>query len=232
MAEQREEIIIDVQFDTKLVEEARTKLAASITAVNDLKTAQKELNKTIQEQGYATKEQSAQLARIQKDLEAETRAQKSNTAVLQAATLEQYKNTASLDDQRQYLNTLQKAYASMTKEQMDMAGGQALLQKQIQDVTNAVKAQEHAIGDDRRNVGNYTESILAAGSGAHDLADAFKVSSVATTGMGKATDSLDKAMKLAAKNPWMAVLSLLLPLLQQLFKALMGNEKAMAEVYS
>ena len=225
-----EQILIEVKFDTKLVEEAREKLAASLTAVKYLKDEQKELNKTIQEQGYATKEQSSQLAQLNKQIDAATRAQKSNTAVLQAATLETYNNNASLDEQRQYLNTLQKAYASMDKEQMEMAGGQELLQKKIKDVSDALKEQEHAIGEDGRNVGNYTESILKAGSGAHDLADAFKVSSVATTGMGKATDSLDKAMKLAAKNPWMAVISLLLPLLQQLFKALMGNEKAMAEV--
>lgn len=228
--EQQDQVVIDIRFDTKLVDDARTKLAASLGAVNDLKKAQQELNKTIKEQGYATKEQAAQLSRITRDLEAETRAQKSNTAVLQAATLQQYDNNASLDEQRQYLNTLQKAVASMSKEQMDMLGGQEALQAQIKAVTESVKAQEHAIGDDRRNVGNYTESLVAAAEQSHNLADAFKVTAVGQTQLGKATDSLDKAMKLASKNPWMAVLSLLLPLLKALFDALRGNEQAMAEV--
>ena len=230
MAEQQEQIVVDIRFDTKLVDDARTKLAASIGAVNDLKAAQQELNKTIKEQGYATKEQAAQLARISRELETETRAQKSNTAVLQAATLAQYDSNASLDEQRQYLNTLQKAVASMSKEQMDMLGGQEALQKQIKAVSDSLKEQEHAIGDDRRNVGNYTESIIEAANQSHDLADAFKAAQLGSTGLGKATDSLDKTMKLASKNPWMAVLSLLLPLLKALFDALKGNEQAMAEV--
>ena len=62
--EQQDQVVIDIRFDTKLVDEARTKLAASLGAVNDLKKAQQELNKTIKEQGYATKEQAAQLSRI------------------------------------------------------------------------------------------------------------------------------------------------------------------------
>lgn len=226
----QEEIVINVQFDTKVVDDAKTKLAASVGAVNDLKKAQSELTKAIKDQGYATKEQATQLAQIQKELEAETRAQKSNTAVVQAATLAQYDSNASLDDQRQYLNTLQKAVASMTKEQMEMMGGQQALQEQIKKVSDAVKEQEQAMGDSRRNVGNYTESILAAGAKSHDLADAFKVSSVAATGLGKATDSVDKAMKLAAKNPWMAVLSLLLPIIQKLFQGLSKNEAVMKKV--
>lgn len=227
---QEEQILIEVKFDSSMVDKAAKDMVYATEEIKRLKDEQKSLNEQWKEGTLTNEQYGKALAENKKELEANQRALKSNTAVVQAATLAQYDNTKSLDEQRQYLNTLQKAYASMDKEQMDMMGGQEELAKQINAVSKAVKEQEHAIGDDRRNVGNYTESIVEAANKTHNLADAFKVSSVASTGLGKATDSLDKAMKLAAKNPWMAVLSLLLPLLKSLWNALKGNEQAMAEV--
>lgn len=225
-----EEVLIEVKFDSTLVDEAAKKMVYATEEIKRLKAEQKSLNEEWKAGTITNEQYGKELAENTKQMDANKRALKSNTAVVQASTLAQYDANASLDEQRQYLNTLQKAYASMDKEQMEMVGGQETLQKMIKNVSDSLKEQEHAIGDDRRNVGNYTESILKAAESSHDLADAFKVTSVASTGLGKATDSLDKAMKLASKNPWMAVLSLLLPLLQQLFKALMGNEQAMEQV--
>ena len=229
MAE-KEQILIEVQFDATMVEDAAKKMVYATETIKGLKARQKELQKEWKDGKLTNEEYGRALAQNTKELEANQRALKSNTAVVQAATQAQYDSNASLDDQRQYLNTLQKAYASMNKEQMDAMGGQEALAKKIEEVSNAVKAQEQAIGDARRNVGNYTESILTAQSRSKDLADAFKVTSVATTGLGKATDSVDKAMKLASKNPWMAALSLLLPLVQKLFQGLSKNETVMKKV--
>lgn len=229
MAE-KEQILIEVQFDATMVEDAAKKMVYATETIKGLKARQKELQKEWQDGKLTNEEYGRALAQNTKELEANQRALKSNTAVVQAATQAQYDSNASLDDQRQYLNTLQKAYASMNKEQMDAMGGQEALAKKIEDVSNAVKAQEQAIGDSRRNVGNYTESILEAQKRSGALAEAFKVTSVATTGLGKATDSVDKAMKLASKNPWMAALSLLLPLVQKLFQGLSKNETVMKKV--
>lgn len=226
MAEQNE-IVLDVKVNT---DEVATKLAAAITATNDYKAAQAALNKTIKEQGYATKEQAQELAQVSQGLVQSQRETKAYTAALQVATTTGSEANMTLNEQRQYLNNLQAAYGGLTEAEKKSTEAGKTLAEQIKEVSDKIKEQEHAIGDDRRNVGNYTESIVNAASKTHDLADAFKVSAVAQTGLGKATDSLDKAMKLAAKNPWMAVLSLLLPLMQQLFKAIRGNEQAMAEV--
>lgn len=229
MADQ-EQVLIEVKFDSTMVAEAAKKVTYATEEIKRLKAEQKTLNDQWKAGTITNEEYGRAIAENSKELEANKRAVKSNTAVVQAATMAQYDSNASLDEQRQFLGTLQKAYASMDKEQKEMAGGQATLETMIGNVTKSIKEQEHAIGDDRRNVGNYADSIVEAAGKTHDLADAFKVSSVASTGLGKATDAVDKAMKLAAKNPWMAVLSLLLPLLQALFKALKGNEQAMAEV--
>lgn len=158
----KEQILIDVQFDTKMVDAAKTKLAASITAVNQLNAAQKALTKTIKDQGYATKEQAEELARINQQLDEEKRSIKSNTAIIQASTQARLSENASLDEQRQALAILQKAFAGLTKEEKDAMGGQEALEAAIKQVSDSLKEQEHAIGDDRRNVGNYTESIEKA----------------------------------------------------------------------
>lgn len=164
----KEQILIDVQFDTKMIDAAKTKLAASITAVNQLNDAQKQLNKTIKEQGYATAEQAEELARINQQLDQEKRSIKSNTAVIQASTQARLTENASIDDQRQALGILQKAFAGLTKEEKEAMGGQEVLEKAIKQVSDSLKEQEHAIGDDRRNVGNYTESIEKAFDGIGD----------------------------------------------------------------
>jgi len=158
----KEQILIDVQFDTKMVDAAKTKLAASITAVNQLTAAQKALTKTIKDQGYATAEQAEELARINQQLDQEKRSIKSNTAVIQASTQARLSENASLDEQRQALAILQNAFAGLTKEEKEAMGGQEALEAAIKQVSDALKQQEHAIGDDRRNVGNYTESIEKA----------------------------------------------------------------------
>lgn len=224
MAQQDESILIDVKINT---DEVTTKLAAAITATNQYKAAQAELNKTIKDQGYATKEQAAELAEVSKGLTQSQRETKAYTAALQVAATTGEQNNMTLNEQRQYLNSLQAAYGGLTAaEKANTEAGQTLAE-QIKAVSDNIKEQEHAIGDDRRNVGNYTESIIAANDKTKLLADTFKATAVGQTALGKATDSVDKAMKIAAKNPWMAVLSLLLPILKKLFDALKGNKQVM-----
>ena len=206
MAEQ-EQVLIEVKFDTSAVDAAKTKLAASLTAVNQLKQAQKDLTKEIQTQGYATKEQAEQLARINKQLEEEKRSIKSNTAIIQASTQARLDENASLDEQRQVLGILQKAFAGLTKEQKEAMGGEEALAGYIKNLNDSLVELEHSIGENGRNVGNYTESILKSFG---EMAHAGELLSPAISllrGMGgegaklaKALDSLSKVMQLLGKS--------------------------------
>lgn len=191
-----EQIVIDVAVKT---DEVKTKLAAAITAMNDYKNAQKQLNATIAEQGYATKEQAAELAEVQKQLDASKREVKSYTAALQIEGQTTIDTNASLDEQRQALNTLQKAYSQLSgdaKKAADMAGG---LRDQIKEASDRVKEQEMALGDARRNVGSYTESILKALPGFNRFGNALNrmpgAAQAASGGIGGMTKA---AMKFIA----------------------------------
>jgi len=68
----------------------------------------------------------------------------------------------SLDQLRASLNLLQKEYGQLNKETDEGAARALEMSEQIERLTLEVKSQEKAIGDTRRNVGNYEEAIQSA----------------------------------------------------------------------
>ena len=68
----------------------------------------------------------------------------------------------SLDQLRASLNLLQKEYGQLNKETDEGAAKALEMSEQIERLTLEVKSQEKAIGDTRRNVGNYEEAIQSA----------------------------------------------------------------------
>lgn len=204
MAEQQETIIIDVQVDTGRTAQ---QLADASRQVAMLTEEQKKLRKALAEGNGDAAEQAKELAKVQKELEQYKREVKSATAILQAAGTASVDTNQSLDQQRQTLNTLQKAYAGLSGEQRALADAEGGLRDQIKALSDSVKEQESAIGDNRRNVGNYAESITKAFG---DISQASELMSPAISilnGMGgggqkaaKALKALQDVMKLVGKN--------------------------------
>lgn len=205
MADQ-EQVLIQVQFDTSAVEKAQKALQSNLNALEKNKKELADLNKNIKAGNELTETGAKRYAELNKEIEENKRAIKSNTAIIQAATSERKTENDTLDEQRQYLNTLQKAFAGLTQEQKDAMGGQEALEASIKAVSDALKEQEHAIGDDRRNVGNYTESIQDAfgniAKSAGDLSPAVSIlRSMGGEGkkLGDALDMVGKVMQLVGK---------------------------------
>lgn len=205
MAE-KEQILIEVQFDASTIEKAQKALQANLNALSTNKKELAELNKQVAQGNALTEEGAKRYATLNKDIEENKRAIKSNTAIIQAATMAKRDENDSLDAQRQYLNTLQKAFAGLTAEQKEAMGGQEALENAIKAVSDSLKEQEHAIGEDGRNVGNYAEAVTKAFG---DMAHAGELISPAVgllRGMGgegqkaaAALDALGKVMQLAGK---------------------------------
>lgn len=193
---QENEIVIDVKVNT---EDVANKLANATKALAEHKQQQKELKKAMEESNGTNAVAAKMYADVTKAIEEEKRAIKSQTAVLEASTQAQYDENASLDEQRQYLNTLQKAYAGMTKEQKDAAGGQEALLAKINAVSEKIKSQEGAMGDFRRSVGDYTNSILKAIPGMDKFAGGLaKVPGAAQAASGGIGGMTKAAMKFIA----------------------------------
>lgn len=222
------EILIDVQVDTQRMQQ---ELAAAIQSVAALKEEQKTLTKEIEAGNDANGEMAKQLATVKKNIEENNRTIKNHTALLQLEGEQVVSNNMSLDEQRRVLNTLQKAYGQLSgeeKKNADMAGG---LRDQIKQLTEQVKEQEHAIGDDRRNVGNYAESFKGLGSASKDAKDLLEGFTGGSNAASKAVDNLGKVSKaFASGNPLMIILALLVPLLVKLQKSLNDNKEAIAGV--
>lgn len=203
MAENNQ-IVIDVKINT---DEVAKKLGDAQKNIDLIKSAQKMLTKEFKEGTISSEEYGKAIAANKANLETYTREVKSSTALLQAETLARNDDNSSLDAQRQLLNAAQKAYGQLSgaeKEAADQAGG---LRDQINDLSEAVKKQEAAIGDNRRNVGNYTE-VISAGfdqieKSAGNLAPAVSIlRSMGGQGkkLGDALDMLGKVMQIVAKG--------------------------------
>ena len=109
--------------------------------------------------------QQAELSVTQKKLSNEiAECTKSQNALIASSELasktnKEYEDT--LNGQRRLLNDMQKAYAELSAEQRDTSAGQKF-RAEIKMQSDKVKALEGGIGDMRRNVGNYTDSIKQA----------------------------------------------------------------------
>lgn len=218
-----ESIILKVGINT---DEVQRELSAAIKGVADLTEEQKRLTKEIKAGNDADGSMAKSLANVTAELEKNKREVKSKTAILQAATAANLKENASLDEQRQALNTLQKAAAAMTEEQRKMDIGGTTLEKEIKSLTDSIREQEHALGDDRRNVGNYIESIQKAIPDLGKLKGTIEGVAGGSTKMSKAIDGTDKVMKGMIANPFFGTIFLLGGVLSMIAEYLKQNEEA------
>lgn len=216
MAEQNE-LVLDVKIDTSAVAK---NLSEAIQKVAELKKEQKQLRDEIEKGNDANGEMAKRLASVQAELETNSRAVKSNTALLQAETIARIDENASLDEQRQALNAAQKAYAQLSGEEKKAADAAGGLREQIARLSDRVKEQEAAIGDARRNVGNYAmQTAEAAGKmGFFGQGLTSVVNPIKNVTMG---------LKAASATPFLAVVSVLITILQKLAERFKGNSAAM-----
>lgn len=234
MAQEKNEVLIDIQVNADEVARTLNDATQNVARLKDenkkLQEQQKKLSKQMQEEGADVEalskemaENTKQMAANNAQIEANNRVIKSNTAMLQMATLANVDENSTLDEKRQLLNAVQKAYGSMTAEQKAAAGGAEQIEKQIKKLSDAVKAQEAAIGDNRRNVGNYTESIIEAANKMGGFGGSI-------VGIISPIKSATGAMKAMAATPLIAILSIAVNILMKLHERFKGNAAAMEQL--
>lgn len=207
---EQQETVIKVDLD---VEAISNNLADATNKLGDAKAALADLRKETKNFTDVSAKQAKEIAYVKDEIDKQSRAVKSNTALLQVAGTQTIKNTDSLDEQRRIVNTLQKAYAQLSGDEKVAADAQGGLRDQIKAATDALKEQEHAIGDDRRNVGNYAESMQKAFGTMGEAADVLKEQLQANANLSpevaKGIDQIGKVGKAFAKNPILGVLAIL-----------------------
>lgn len=197
------EVLLDLKFDDLIKQLER------LTAM--YQTNQEELKKIAETSGKASEEYlklnasqkvlKQEMGNLEKQMVAETKAQKANEG--------------SLVQMRAELQRLNAQYDNMTGfDRMSERG--AALQHRIRALSAEIQGLEENTGRWQRNVGNYRSAL----KGMKD----------ATEAAGLSSRGLDRIMKGLSANPWMSVVTLLVSILVKLRDSLKENEKVTASL--
>lgn len=211
-----EQVIISVDLDAGQLEQQLEKVTADLVALKD---QQRALTQEFKAGEVSAQEYSIRSKSLSQEISTLSRQQTNLTQAVKLTTTATKDYGDSLDGERAKLNDMQKAFAALSKEQRDSAAGQEFL-KSIKAQSDAVKELESAMGDNRRNVGNYADAILDA--------------SGKMGGFGKATSSIinpikgaTNGLKAMAATPIIAILNILITIIVKLADKFKQNGAAM-----
>lgn len=211
-----EQVIISVDLDAGQLEQQLQRVTADLVALKD---QQKALTQEFKAGEISAQEYSMRSKSLSQEISTLSRQQGNLTQAVKLTTTATKDYGDSLDGERAKLNDMQKAFAALSKEQRESAAGQEFL-KSIKEQSDAVKAMEQSMGDARRNVGNYAESILQA--------------SGQMGGFGKATSAIinpikgaTNGLKAMSATPIIAILNVLITIIVKLADKFKQNGAAM-----
>lgn len=190
MAETTETLILDIQFDS---EQAIKETVNLKNEVAKLSAANKELIKV---EGQVTDEYVKNQAEI-KRLNAEIRTNERNLFnQAKAATSAEGSN----EKLRAQLSILTAEYNKLSFEERESTVAGQVLQKQIENISNTLKGSEGAVGDFRRNVGDYEGAFVRAANSISGMRDRLKeldqVINTTDVGTQQFKDASDEAANL------------------------------------
>lgn len=211
-----EQVIISVDLDAGQLEQQLEKVTADLVALKD---QQRALTQEFKAGEISAQEYSIRSKSLSQEISTLSRQQTNLTQAVKLTTTATKDYGDSLDGERAKLNDMQKAFAALSKEQRESAAGQEFL-KSIKAQSDAVKELESAMGDNRRNVGNYADAILDA--------------SGKMGGFGKATSAIinpikgaTNGLKAMAATPIIAILNILITIIVKLADKFKQNGAAM-----
>lgn len=151
-----ENIILKVGIDQKQVQDAIKSAADARKEIDRLREANKALAK-------AEGDNSVAIAKNNIEIKQNSAIVRENERIVIANSKAQDSNKGSIEQLRAQLSVVTNQWNKLSEEERGNTEAGKALSKQKLDLTNKLKAEEKATGDTRRNVGNYTESIIEAG---------------------------------------------------------------------
>ena len=159
-----ETIVLEVFFDT---EQAAANAVSLKKAIQDLKDQQKVLQVSGKELTDEYVQNSVELKRL-------TSEYRSNEQQLVKLNQAKKAEQGSNEQLRAQLSVLTAEYNKLSKEQRDSTVGGQVLQKQIKNISDQLKGTEGAVGDFRRNVGDYEGAVIRAANSLTGLRQRLK----------------------------------------------------------
>jgi hypothetical protein len=216
----------------------------------DIKKRNSELLKSIQENQTAIALNNLKLKELSKEydknFESISKLKQENIAYTQqnrAMNTELTNNikiitneVGALNEKRATLNNMNAAYAKLSADQKTNTAEGIAQGTAIRKLTDELKSEEKALGDTRRNVGNYTDSIIEAGNQMgpfggmiSNAATSYKTFKVAALEASGGTSVLNGAMKLLAANPIFAIIAIAAGIFLALKEAISRNASIVGE---
>lgn len=235
--------LLDLSFDTSEALDGLDALIAKSLELAEtkkqLQSALKDEKKQLDEAGKAFKSGSISQDEYKKAVSDSTKAQVDLTKQLTDTNKSISDNNAAikvnttlLSSQEDSVDALRAQLAKNTKELNAMSAatrnntdeGKALV-TETKEISDRLKEMEKAVGDNRRNVGNYAESIQEAMSSTQGLSGATG-SLVSSLNIG--TQSFKAFTAVVKANPLLAIISLVLLLASTIEKLVKRNSEAAA----
>ena len=220
MAENDNTILIDVAFETHDLEARAAKVRAEISM---LQSANKTLKKDVDAMTETSAESARQLALNTEAIKMDQAALKTLDAQIVDATKTSADYGDSLNEMRAELASLQRSYAALSAAERESAKGTELLQH-IQDLRSEVGNLEASMGQNQRNVGNYTSSIEAA------LKNMGQAGGANLKSLTSSVGSFGKVFVTYPLNVITAVLTVIMTVIKGVTDAFKKNDDAMTQL--
>lgn len=186
-----EKIIVDIEMSSEDVRKAEREIMAARKRVDELREANKQLDKSSE----AYTKNALELKRLNGEI-------RTNERVLIANTKAQKANDGSINQLRSQLSQVTVQWAKLSKEERENTDEGRRLVAQKKQLTDQLKNLEKQTGDTRRNVGNYSEGMREA--------------LVSSTGFGK---GLKGVFGIISANPIMGLVQIIATLVLAVGKA-------------
>lgn len=181
---------------------------------------QDEYKKAVGDAAKAQIELKKQLLDVNSSISENNQAIKTNTTLLNSQEDSVDALRAQLAKNTKELNAMSAATRNNTEE------GQKLV-TETKEISDRLKDMEKAVGDNRRNVGNYAESIQEAMSSTQGLSGATAAMATSLSGGVNALKVFNATLK---ANPVLAVVSVILVLISSVEKLMKRNSEMAANL--
>lgn len=182
--------------------------------------SQDEYKKAVSDSTKAQVELTKQLTDINKSITDNNSAIKVNTTLLKSQEDSVDALRAQLAKNTKELNAMSAATRNNTDE------GKALV-TETKEISDKLKEMEKAVGDNRRNVGNYAESIQEAMSSTQGLSGATAAMATSLSGGVNILKTFNATLK---ANPILAIVSVILVLISTVEKLMKRNSEMAANL--
>lgn len=237
--------LLDLSFDTSEALDGLDALIAKSLELAEtkkqLQSALKDEKKQLDEAGKAFKSGSLSQDEYKKIVSEATKAQveltkrltDTNTSIADNNSAIKV-NTTLLKSQEDSVDALRAQLAKNTKELNAMSAatrnntdeGKALV-TETKEISDKLKEMEKAVGDNRRNVGNYAESIQEAMSSTQGLSGATAAMATSLSGGVNILKAFNATLK---ANPILAIVSVILVLISTVEKLMKRNSEMAANL--